>query len=174
MRPTLLCCCAALAGCVATPKPSPPVPTDLRVHYSAGVWPALAKALEAEGFEPELIRADQTRHGGSNAEENTEQDEVTVLFRVTRNGLRPPLTTAEAGAVLARLKADFRRAVNGEDESEVLSTAEDEAFQERTIKVTYLVGKVHGTAAFKWTPYTDDGDLVNRLEVVFREQPPPK
>ena len=173
MRPTFLCLIAATVGCVATPKPPPLVPTAFRTAYPDLVWPSLSKALEAEGFAPTLISSSRQTHGKSNAEENTERDDLTYVFRVGRDGLTPPLTNPEAAGVMARLKADFRRAVNAAPDGEVVSSREDEAYQERTLVVTYRIDTVNGTASFKWTPTTAEGELVNRLEIVFREQQPP-
>ena len=173
MRPTLFCLLAATVGCVATPKPPLLVPTAFRTAYPDRIWPSLSKAIEAEGFEPALISNSRETHGQSNAEENTERDDLAYVFRTTRDGLSPPLTNPEAASVMGRLKADFRRAVNAVPEGEVLGSREDEAYQERTLVVTYRIDKVNGTASFKWTPFTAEGELVNRLEVVFREQQPP-
>ena len=169
MRPALFCLIVA-AGCVATPKPPLAVPTQVRSAYPDAVWPALAKALDAEGYGATPIGNSRETHGKSNAEDNTERDDLTYLFRTSQGGIDAPLTTAEAAKVLSRMKSDFRRAVNAAELGEVTGATEDEAFQERTVKVSYRVDAVNGTATFKWTPYTADGELVNRLEIVFREQ----
>lgn len=168
-----LCCLVAAVGCVATPKTLTGVPTSLRVGTADAIWPSLARALEQGGFAPELVRESRQTHGGSNADENTERDDLAYVFRARRDGIAAPLTGTEAATVLSRMKADFRARVRAEPDSEVVSATEDESYQERTLSVTYRVGKVNGTAAFKWTPWTAEGELVNRLEIVFREQPPP-
>lgn len=173
MRTALLFPLIALIGCVATPKPPLAVPTDVRASYPDAVWPALAKALDAEGYGSKLLSSSRETHGKSNAEEDTERDDLAYTFRTTRGGIDAPLIAPEAAKVLARMKSDFRRAVNAAELSEVTGSSEEEAFQERTVKVSYRIDAVNGTCVFKWTPYTAEGELVNRLEIVFREQAPP-
>ena len=173
MRNPLPLILAALVGCVATPKPPLAVPTAVRTAYPDAVWPALAKALEAEGYDAALIRNSRETHGKSNADDDTERDDLTYLFRTSRDGVDAPLTTPAAAKVLTRMKSDFRRAVNAAELSEVTGSSEDEAYEERTIQVSYRIDAVNGTCLFKWTPYTNDGELLNRLAIVFREQAPP-
>ena len=172
MRSALLCLFAA-TGCVATPKPPLAVPTAVRSDYPDAVWPALSQALDAEGYESTLLSSSRLTHGKSNAEENTERDDLTYIFRTSRGGIDAPLVAIDAAKVLTRMKSSFRRAVNAVEQSEVTGTSEDEAYQERSVKVRYRIDDVNGAATFKWTPYTAEGELVNRLEIVFREQEPP-
>lgn len=174
MRAALLLAVSA-AGCATGPRFGPAgIPSAARTAVQQTAWPALEKAVRAQGFEPSLVGTTADTRGMAAAAEEWDEAADTATFTATKGGDPARLTTAEMAAVLQSLKSDIRRRIQAVPDAEVIDWAEAEGFQERTLTGTYRVGRVFGTAIFKLSPASGKAEETgHRLDVTVREQPVP-